>query len=173
MIEFFMKKGFMIGLSILLICLFFLIIRDRGDMGKDVQLRGNSFMEGIQIIQKEDGKALWDLQAKRADFVEEDKAELTDISLVIPKNDIVLYAERGMYSLSERRFTTDSEVKARSKDFMITAESIDYDIVTGTIESDGRVELESEKMTIKGRGMKTETGLTITVYDDVKATFYQ
>ena len=130
-------------------------------------------MEGIQIIQKENGETLWNLQAKKADFMQEDRAELTDISMVIPKNDIVLYAEKGVYSLSDKRFTTDCEVKARAKNFLITADSIKYDISTGNIESDGRVELESEKIRIEGTGLKTATGHTITIYDDVKATFYQ
>jgi len=130
-------------------------------------------MEGIQIIQKENGEALWTLDAKKADFLEEDKAELTDMSVVMPKNDIVLYTERGMYSLSDKRFTTDCAVKARAKDFLITAESIDYDVSTGNIESDGRVELDSEKIRIQGKGLKTTAGLTIEIYDDVKATFYQ
>jgi len=130
-------------------------------------------MEGIQIIQKDNGEAMWTLHAKRADFLEEDKAELTDISVVMQKNDIVLYTERGIYSLSDKRFTTDCAVKARAKDFLITAESIDYDVSTGNIESDGRVELDSEKIGIEGKGLRTTAGVTITIYDDVKATFYQ
>ena len=173
MIEFFMKKGFIIGLAIILIFLFFLIIRDRGEVGRNFQLRGNSFIEGIQIIQKENGKPLWTVYAKRADFLEEDKAELTDMSMVMPKNDIVLNTEKGVYSLSGKRFTTDCIVKAHAKDFLITAESIDYDVSTGNIKSDGRVELDSENMRIEGKGLKTTTGLTITIYDDDKATFYQ
>jgi hypothetical protein len=168
-----MKKGFIIGLSIVLTFLFFLIIRDRGDIDKNFQLRGNSFMEGIQIIQKEKGESLWTVYAKRADFLGEDKAELTDMSMVMPKNDIVLYTGKGVYSLSDKRFTTDCAVKAHAKDFLITAESIDYDVSTGNIESDGRVELDSENIRIEGKGLKTATGRTITIYDDVKATFYQ
>jgi lipopolysaccharide assembly outer membrane protein LptD (OstA) len=131
-------------------------------------------MEGIRITQKENGETLWTLYARRADFLERgDKAELADMSMVMPQNNIALYAKRGVYSLSSKRFTTDSPVKARAKDFLITADSIDYDVSTGNIESDGRVELVSEKMRIEGRGLKTAAGLTVTIYDDVKATFYQ
>jgi hypothetical protein len=169
-----MKKGFIIGLSVVLTILFFLIIREGEDIGRNFQFRGNSFMEGIQIVQKENGETLWTLNAKRADFLEgEEKAELTDMSMVMPKNNIVIYTERGVYNLSDKRFMTDCPVKARSKDFLITADSIDYDVSTGNIMSDGRVELDSEKMRIEGKGLKTANGKTITIYDDVKATFYQ
>jgi hypothetical protein len=169
-----MKKGFLIGLSIVLAFLFFLVIRGGRDMDKNFQLRGNSSMKDVQIIQKDNGEVLWTLHAKKADFSEdEEKAELTDMSMVMKQNDIVLYTKRGSYNFSDKRFSTDCPVKARAKDFLITAESIDYDVTSGTIMSDGRVELDSDKMKIAGKGLKTATGQTITIYDDVKATFYQ
>jgi len=169
-----MKKGFKIGLSIAIAFLFFLMIRDGRDEDSNFQLQGNSYMEGIQIIQKDNGKALWTLYAKRADFCEgEEKADLTDMSMVMPKNDIVLSTERGVYSLSDKRFMAKSAVKARAREFIITADSIDYDVSAGSMKSDGRVELDSEKIRIEGRGFETANGRKITVYDDVKATFYQ
>lgn len=169
-----MKKGFMIGLSIVLFSLILLMIHDRRDMSGDLQIKGNSFIENITIIQKKDGEPLWTLHAAKADFFKgEDKAELHDMSLLMEKNNIVLYTDRGVYSLSEKRFTTDQVVKAQAEDFLITADSIDFDISAGTIETSGRVELESENITVTGKGLKKTAGQTITIYDDVKATFYQ
>ena len=169
-----MKKGFMIGLSIVLLSLLLLMIQDSRDMRGDFQLKGNSFIERIQIVQKKDGETLWTLHAAKADFFEgEDKAELSDMSLHMKKNNIVLYTDKGIYSLSEKRFTTDQVVKARAEDFLITADSIDFDISKGTIETGGRVELESENIKIEGKGLKKTDRKTITIYDDVKATFYQ
>ena len=143
-------------------------------MSGDLQIKGNSFIENITIIQKKDGEPLWTLHAAKADFFKgEDKAELHDMSLLMEKNNIVLYTDRGVYSLSEKRFTTDQVVKAQAEDFLITADSIDFDISAGTIETSGRVELESENITVTGKGLKKTAGQTITIYDDVKATFYQ
>lgn len=164
----------MIGLSIVLFSLILLMIHDRRDMSGDLQIKGNSFIENITIIQKKDGEPLWTLHAAKADFFKgEDKAELHDMSLLMEKNNIVLYTDRGVYSLSEKRFTTDQVVKAQAEDFLITADSIDFDISAGTIETSGRVELESENITVTGKGLKKTAGQTITIYDDVKATFYQ
>lgn len=164
----------MIGLSIVLFSLILLMIQDRRDMSGDLQIKGNSFIENITIIQKKDGEPLWTLHAAKADFFKgEDKAELHDMSLLMEKNNIVLYTDRGVYSLSEKRFTTDQVVKAQAEDFLITADSIDFDISAGTIETSGRVELESENITVTGKGLKKTAGQTITIYDDVKATFYQ
>jgi hypothetical protein len=105
------------------------MIQDRRDMGGEIQLKGNSFIERVQIIQKKDGETLWTLHAAKADFFEgEDKAELSDMSLKMQKNNIVLYTDRGIYSLSEKRFTTDQVVKAQAEDFLITADSMEFDI---------------------------------------------
>lgn len=174
MIEFFMKKGFMAGLSIFLFSLLFIMIRDGGDISKKFRLQGNSFIEGIKIIQKKNGEILWTLHARRADFLEsEDNAELSDMSMVLQKNDVILYTDRGIYNISGKSFTTNHAVKAQAKDFLITADSLDYDVATGRIETRGRVELDSENIKIKGTGMKTTTGQTIKLFDDVKATFYK
>ena len=164
----------MIWLSIVVFSLLFLMMRDERDMGKDFHLKSNSFIERIRIIQKKKGETIWTLHAEKADFLEgEDKAELRDMSMVIQKNHIVIYTDRGVYNISDKRFTTDHAVKAQAEDFLITADSIDFNVSTGTIETGGWVELDSEKIKIEGKGLKTVTGKTITIYDDVKATFYQ
>lgn len=164
----------MTGLSLILFSLLFLMIRDGKDIDRDFKLHGNSFIDDIRIIQKKNGEKLWTLYAKRADFLKgEDKAQLSDMSLVMQKNDVVLYTDRGVYDLSDKSFTTSLLVRAQAKDFLITADSIDYDISTGKIETDGRVVLDSENIRIEGKGLKTATGETIKIFDDVKATFYQ
>lgn len=163
----------MTGLSIVLFSLLFMMIRDGRDTDRDFKLQGNSFIEGIRIIHKKKGEKLWSLYAKKADFLEgEDKAQLSDVSMVMQKNDMVLYTDSGVYNLSDKNFTTNLLVKARAKDFLITADSIDYDVSTGKIETDGRVVLDSGNIRIEGKGLKTATGETIKIFDDVKATFY-
>jgi len=91
--------------------------------------------------------------------------------MVLQKNDVVLYADRGMYDFSEKSLTTKSVVKAEAKDYKITADSIDYEISSGKIQTGGRIKVEGKRFTVEGKGMKADEGQKVRVYNDVKATF--
>jgi LPS export ABC transporter protein LptC len=174
MIEFFMKRFLLLGLSVLLGIILFTISRNSKGLIGDLKVRGNSYIEDIRILQKKNGITLWTLNAKKADFIEgEGKAKLSDINMVIEKNGIVLYADKGIYDLIGQSFTTYSAVRADSKDFTITADSIACDVSTGTINTNGRVELDSKKFRVEGKGMQTDSDKKVKILDDVKATFNQ
>lgn len=139
---------------------------------RNLIIKGESFLEDIRIIHKKNGMPLWILTAKKAKFVEgNDKAELEDIRLSLPKNQVILFADKGIYKFTEQNFSTNSVVKAESKDYKITADSIDYEISSGTIKTQGRVVLETEGFSIEGTGMKTDGREKVSILNDVKATF--
>lgn len=174
MIEFFMKKILMVGLSILFFSMLFMMLRNGREISGDLQIKGNSFIEGLRILQKNNGTAIWTLSARKADFIEgEDKAELSDITMIIQKNGLVLYADNGIYNLSDQRFTTEGEVKADAKDYTIIADSVDYEASSGEIKTGGRIKVEGKKFKVEGKGMKTDAGQKVSILNDVKATFYK
>lgn len=164
----------MIGLSVLLFVALLIVLKAGRENGVDVQVKGGSFLENLTIVQKKDGQPLWTLTASRADFKEnEDKAELSDINLVMEKDHITLQADKGLYDLSGRSFTTDSAVKAMSRDYRITADSIDYEVASGMIQTQGRIRLESKGFGVEGEGMKSEADHKVRILNDVKATFHR
>jgi lipopolysaccharide assembly outer membrane protein LptD (OstA) len=169
-----MKKGLMIGLSVLLFVALLIVLKAGRENGGDIQVKGGSFLENLTIVQKKDGQPLWTLTASRADFKEnEDKAELSDINLVMEKDHVTLQADKGLYDLSGRSFTTDSAVKAMSRDYRITADSIDYEVASGMIQTQGRIRLESKGFGVEGEGMKSEADHKVRILNDVKATFHR
>jgi LPS export ABC transporter protein LptC len=174
MIEFLMKKIFMIVLSVALLGSLFLMLRTGRDFNGDVRIKGGSFIEDIRIQQKKKGATLWTLTASKANFTEgEDKAELSDISINLVKNDVTLHADKGVYNLSDKSFTTDSVVKAASKDYSITADSIDYEAASGNIETGGKITVQGKGFKVEGKGLKAEAGQKVRILNDVKATFHK
>ena len=164
----------MIGLSVLLFVALFIVLKAGRENGVDIQVKGSSFLENLTIVQKKDGQPLRTLTASRADFKEnEDKAELSDINLVMEKDHVTLQADKGLYDLSGRSFTTDSAVKAMSRDYRITADSIDYEVASGMIQTQGRIRLESKGFGVEGEGMKSEADHKVRILNDVKATFHR
>ena len=161
----------MIGLSILLFGSIVLMLRTGREMNGDLQIRSGSSIEGIRILQKKNGATVWTLTADRADFIEgENKAELKNVSMMIPKNGLVLHADKGIYDLSDKSFKTGCIVKADAKDYNITADSMDYDVSSGKIKTDGRVKIESKRLKVEGKGMDADQG-EVKVFNDVTATF--
>lgn len=175
MIKFLMKKVLLIGLSVLLFSSLFLMLRTGRENIGDFQIKkGNSFLEDIRILQKKNGVTVWTLTASKADFMEgENKAELNNINMVIQKNGLVLYADKGVYNLLEQSFTTEDIVRAEAKDYTITADSIDYEASSGEIKTDGRIKVEGKGFKVEGKGMKADAGQKVRILNDVKATFHK
>lgn len=169
-----MKKILAIVLSILFFSMLFVMLRNSNEITRDLQIKGNSFIEGLKILHKKNGITIWTLSAKKADFMEgENKAELSDINMVMQKNGLVLYADKGVYNLLDQDFTTDSLVKAEGRDFVITADSIDYETSSGKIKTEGQVEVKSKKFKVEGKGMRADEEQKVSILNDVKAIFYK
>jgi lipopolysaccharide assembly outer membrane protein LptD (OstA) len=172
MIEFLMKKVLLGVLSIVLFGSIILMLRSGREFSSDLQIKGGSFIEDVKILQKKDGTTVWTINAKTAMFSEEgDSAELNDIHMLLQKNGVELHADKGIYNLSERSFTTDSIVQAHAKDYKITADAVDYDVSSGRIRTDGKIKIEGKGFKVEGKGMKSDTGQRVTILHDVTATF--
>jgi len=169
-----MKKYLMIGLSVFFACVFFLLLRSDRESGRDIKIRGNSFIDGLTILQKKDGAPFWTLTARKADFREgEKKVELSDITMVLHKNSMTFYTDNGTYDLSNQNFTTGGEIRAEAKDYTIRVDSIDYEASSGEFKTGGRIQVEGKKFKADGKGMKVDSEQKVRILKDVKATFYK
>ncbi len=173
MIKFLMKKVLLGMFSVLLFGSLFLMLGLGREFSSDLQIKGGgSFIEGVRILQKKDGATVWTINASTARFLEGgDRAELNDINMILQKNGVELHADKGIYNLSERSFTTDSIVQANAKDYKITADTVVYDVSTGKIKTDGTIKIEGKGFKVEGKGMKSDTGQRVTILHDVTATF--
>jgi LPS export ABC transporter protein LptC len=167
-----MKKGVLTGLvCVFLLSIFFLLMTGK-ESPVDLRVTGSSFLEDIRILQKKNGMTVWTLTAEKADFPEgEDKAELHAISLALPENNLMLHADKGTYSFSEESFTTDTLVEARAENYRITADSLNLDVSSGNIQTEGRVRLEGKRFSVEGQGMQAGKEKKVRIFNDVKAIF--
>lgn len=150
------------------------MLRSGKEMVGDIQTRTDSFLEDIRIVQKKDGVTTWTLTASKADFREgEQKAELSDIELRIEKNGMILHADRGVYDLSTQSFSTDETVKASGKDINLSADSLDYEVASGKIRTDGKIRVEGKGFSVEGTGMQADSEQKVNILNDVKATFHK
>ena len=173
MIEFFMKNGVLSGLVCMLLLSIFFLWKTGKESQVDLRITGSSFLEDIRILQKKKGVTVWTLTAEKADFLEgEDKAELHTISLAVPENNLMLHADKGTYNFSEKSFTTDTIVEARAENYRITADSLDLDVSSANIQTEGRVRLEGKGFSLEGQGMQAGKEQKVRIFNDVKAIFH-
>lgn len=169
-----MKKILMIGLSVFFACMFFVLFRSDRESGRDIRIKGNSFIDGLTILHKKDGAPFWMLTARKADFQEGEKmVELNDITMMLHKNSMVFYTDKGTYDLSNQNFATEGEIRAKAKDYTIKVDSIDYEASSGEFKTEGRIQVEGKKFKADGRGMKVDSEQKVRILKDVKATFYK
>lgn len=150
------------------------MLRSGREMVGDIRTRTDSFLEDIRIVQKKDGVTTWTLTASKADFREGDqRAELSDIELRIEKNGMILHADKGVYDLSSQSFSTDEAVKASGKDISFSADSLDYEIASGKIRTEGKIRVEGKGFSVEGTGMHADSEQKVNILNDVKATFHK
>lgn len=167
-----MKKGVLTGLICLLLIGIFFMLKPDKESDIDLRVTGSSFLEDISILQKKNGVTMWTLTAEKADFLEgEDIAELHTIHLAVPDNNLTLYADRGTYNFAGNTFAADTLVEARGENYRITADSLDLDVSSSGIQTEGRVRLEGEGFYLEGEGMQAGKEQKVRIFRDVKAIF--
>lgn len=167
-----MRKGLHIVLFITLLFGIFFMLKMRRQSEMDLQVKSSSFLEDVRIVQKKKGLTVWTLEAEKATFPNrEDKAELYAVHLAIPANGLLLYTDRGTYNFPEKSFTADTIVKARGENYHITADSLDFDISSADIQTEGRVYLEGKGFSLEGEGMQAGKEQKVRILRDVKAIF--
>lgn len=164
----------MVGLSVFFACMLLVLFMSDREVVREIKIKGTSFFDGLTILQKKDGAPVWTLTARKAYFRDGEKiVDLKDISMLLHKNGMVFYADKGTYDLSNRNFNTECEIRAKVKDYTIKVDSIDYEDFSGEFKTEGRIQVEGKKFKVDGKGMKVDSGQKVRILKDVKATFYK
>lgn len=139
----------------------------------DINLKGDSFFEGLKIIQKKNGVQNWILTAKRADISKDgNEADLTDLEMEVKSKGITIFAEKGLYNLNTKKISIEGAVTAKGNAYSITSGQVDIDSASGLLKTDSDVLIEGKKFTLQGKGMEIKNNeQKVRIMRDVKATF--
>ncbi|MBI5102099.1 MAG: LPS export ABC transporter periplasmic protein LptC [Nitrospirae bacterium] len=168
-----MRKVPLVVITVVALSLYFLIVRDDKVKMPGLKQAGGSFLEGIRIVHTKDGNKDWTLTAKRADLKGKGTiAELSDIEVTISDKETSIIADSGVYDMAGKKLTINGPIRAKEKDYTITAENIEFENSTGILKSDRAVRLEGRKFTLTGTGLNADNNQRkVRILKDVKATF--
>lgn len=153
--------------------LFVMLINDRENIEK-IKVKKTSFIEGLEILYRKNGKAIWKLNARKADFTDdENMVDLSNLTVTVQENGMIFYADTGRYDLLSRNFIINSDIQAESEDYRIITSSLDYDASSGNARTDERIIVEGKKFKVEGKGMTLDSEQKVRIRNDVKATFYK
>ena len=169
-----MKKIVFFVLSALLFSVFIFMVKDEKESKLNIQIKGDSFIEGLKMVHKNNGHPDWTLSAKEADLHEaENLAYLNGVQITLEGKDMAVFADKGTFNMATKNLSIDGNITAKGNSFSITAEHADLDSEAGTIKSESAVKLDGKKMKIEGKGILINNKeRKVRVLKDVKATFY-
>ena len=168
-----MRKRIVFLALILLSSALFLYLRSEKAARLDVQFKGDSFFEGLKIVNNKNGTTAWVLTAKRADLSKDGReALLNDVEMNMASRGITVYAEKGRYNMETKQVSVEGVIKAHNKNYEITTSQATIDSDKGSIETSEDVRIEGKKFNLEGTGMKAENNeQTVRILNNVKATF--
>jgi LPS export ABC transporter protein LptC len=168
-----MKKSLLVIASFLLFALFFFVVEGEKASKLDIHLKGESFLEGLKIIQKKNGVQNWILTAKRADISKDgNEANLADIEMEVKNKGITIFAEKGLYDLNTKKISIEGAITAKGNTYSITTAQIEIDSDAGLLTTGHDVLIEGKKFTLQGKGMEIiNNEQKVRIMKDVKATF--
>ncbi len=166
------KKLFFLVLSCAALT-FFLLIRSEKGPKLDVQIKGDSFFEGLKIVNKKNGVTDWTLWAKRADLTKDGKeAVLSGVEMKLESQGMTVSADKGVYDMETRQVTVQGVLRANNKNFVLTTSQARIDGGKGNFDTAGDVKIDGRKFELEGKGMKAENNQhKVRILKDVKATF--
>lgn len=168
-----MKKKLIFLLLIIISSAIFFYIRSEKVGRLNVQIAGDSFFEGLKIINKKNGTTEWVLTAKRADLSKDGKeALLSGIEMKMEKQGMTVQAEKGLYDMETKHVSVDGIITAHTEKYIITTSEALIDSGGGTLETTGEVKIDGKKFNLTGKGMKADNNeQKVRILNDVKATF--
>lgn len=174
MIEFFMKPVLLVILAAVLFSLFFYFSRDTREARFGVHQAGDSYMEGVRIVNRKDGNKDWVLTADRADITADGRlAYLRNIKITMEKRGITVYAGKGSYDIADRSLTLDGKTVARGNSYSITSENVEFNSSKNNLATEGTVTIEGKKFNVRGKGMDMDNAQhKVKILGNVKAVFY-
>jgi hypothetical protein len=156
----------------LFLALALILLTDSKGVEKISVSRGNSYIEGLKIVNKKDGNEVWVLNAKRADIIEsENKAKLYDIVMEVRQNGLVVKSDDGIYDISNKSLILKSTITAETNDYTIITDTVEW-TPSGEIKTGSDVRVLSKKFNVEGEGMCVDSGQKVRILKNVKAIFY-
>ncbi len=156
----------------LFLVLALILLTDSKEAEKISLSRGNSYIEGLKIASKKDGKEVWVLNAKRADIVEsENRAKLTDIVMEVKHNGLIVKSDNGVYDIANKSLVLKSSITAETNDYTIITDTVEW-TRNGEIKTGSDVRILSKKFSVEGEGMCADSGQKVRILKNVKAIFY-
>jgi LPS export ABC transporter protein LptC len=166
------KKSIFVILIIAVLVLFVLIRSEKG--GKlDIQVKGDSFFEGLKVVNKKNGVTDWTLWAKRADLTKDGKeALLSGVEMKLKNKDMTVSADKGLYNMETRQISVEGVLHAGNSDSVLTTSQARIDGSKGDFDAAGDVTIVGKKFEVQGKGMKADNNQhKVRILKDVKATF--
>ncbi len=177
MIEFFMRRSAVLILSFLVVFAFsYYLVKGEKVPHLNVRQKGESFIEGLRLVHRKNGAGDWVLTARRADISEDgNTARLSGIAMTLKGKGVTVYADRGLYNMTDRNLSASGRVVARGKDYSIVSEDgAEFDGAASSLKTKGKVTITSRKFNVRGTGMDTgDNGQIVRILGNVKAVFYR
>ncbi len=142
-----------------------------GDFKPKVNLSGNSYMDGVSIVQRKEGVVKWTLASKKAIFLNENDVKLLGLTITFPEKGLTLNSDGGMYDIGKRNLQIDGHICASTKDYDIVTPTLFLDASKNELTSDQRVKITGKRFCIEGDDLNA-TNDKATLNKNVKATFY-
>jgi len=168
-----MLKKLLFLVLIVAVLTFFILLRSEKGGKVDVQMKGDSFFEGLKIVNKKNGVTEWVLLAKRADLSKDGKdALLTGIEMQLENRGMTVTAEKGLYNMDTQQMTVDGDLHATNKNYVLTTSKARIDGSKGIFDTAGDVKIDGKKFALEGKGMQADNNQhKVRILKDVKATF--
>jgi LPS export ABC transporter protein LptC len=166
------KKLLFLVLIIAALTFVVLVLSEKGPK-LDVQVKGDSFFEGLRIVNKKDGVTDWVLLAKRADMTKDGKeALLSDVEVKLQSQGMTVSAAKGLYNMETRQISVEGVLHASNDDYIFTTSRVRIDGNKGDFDTSEDVKIEGSKFELTGKGMHAENNQhKVRILKDVKATF--
>ena len=164
-----------VGVVFLITCLvFFSVFGGDRELTRDLSIqRGNSYIEGLKIVNKKDGTDAWVVTARRADFNrDETVAQMEAVAIDIKKEGVVLTADNGTYHMQTRDLRLDNNIKIQIKGSVLTTDELSWNPSRGMVFSRDVVRMEGNRFTIEGEGLTATKDNKVKLMRNVKATFF-
>jgi LPS export ABC transporter protein LptC len=174
MIKFFMRRVWLVILSLVLGSLLFYAARDGRQTRFGLHQAGDSYIEGVKIVNRKDGNKNWVLTADRADITADGRiAYLKDIKIKIEGRGMTVYAGKGSYNMADRSLNLDGRTVAKGNSYSITSENVEFNSKKDNLATKGAVSLEGKKFSVRGKGMVLDNSEhKVRILNNVKAVFY-
>ncbi|MEJ2683711.1 MAG: LPS export ABC transporter periplasmic protein LptC [Candidatus Sulfobium sp.] len=169
-----MERALLIIFLMVLFSLFFYFSRDRGRTAFGVRQAGDSYMEGVRIVNRKNGKRDWVLTADRADIAADGRvAYLKNIEIKIEGRGVTVYADKGSYDIDGKNLTLDGRTVAKGDSYSITSQNVEFNSAKDSLATDGKVYIKGKKFRVNGKGMAVDNAAhKVRILRDVKAVFY-